>query len=58
MSIFGDPVGADTEPTEYSGDPGTNSLPLRTTSADDRPPRYPAENGDHTPDDPGKQISN
>ncbi len=49
----------DTDPdtTEYGGAPTTGSLPERTTGADDRPPRYPAENGDHTPDDPGTRVA-
>ena len=49
-----DPAG---DATEYGGVPGTNSLPPRSASADDRPPRYPAPNGDHTPDDPGTRVA-
>jgi hypothetical protein len=45
--------------TEYGGAARTNSLPLRTggTTAD-RPPRYPAPNGEHIPDDPGTRVAN
>jgi hypothetical protein len=52
--IFGDEPD---ETTEYGGAPGTNSLPERTTGAADRPPRYPAPNSDHTPDDPGARVA-